>query len=393
MTAGYVRGVVLALASRRTSLLPIVQHVITPGDHYSPRTGSAVVTVVHGLVREHQRAGGSSTVVVSRGTYDDHFAEGRVVEYDSVRGLPRRRERLHDAVLGAATRPRAATQAVWRPAVAAVERAGAALVHNGPSAGAILPADVQRVLYVHNTLLRSYTPWEARRVLGSFDHVVAVSRFLADEVERRAGRRTPVSVVPNGVDLEQFSPVPRREAGRPRVLFVGRVIPEKGAHLLVQAALRLRHLDFELEVAGSPGFTSALPLSLYEHQLRQAAAPLGTRVRFTPFVDRHHVPALMRRTDVVVVPSLVREGLGLVLLEAMATGAACVAAESGGLPEAAGDAAWLFPRGDVGALAGQLEILLTDPQTRSRVGAACRARAEEMTWSAAYQSLVGALFR
>lgn len=372
-------------------MLPLLQHLLTPGDHYSPATGSAVVTVAHGLNREHQRVGGLSTVAVAADTYADRYLEGRTVEFERGSPLPRRGERLRDAALGALGRTRPASRASWRPAAATVLPEGAALVHNGLQVGHLLPPGVQRVLYVHNSLLRSYSPWEARRAIGNFDSVIAVSQFLADEFERRAGCRRPISVVYNGVDVEQFFPAAEREPGPPRVFFVGRVIPQKGAHLLVDAALRLKSLDFVLTIVGNQGFSAALPLSLYEQQLRWAAAPLGDRVHFSPFVNRRELPTIMRRADILVVPSLVPEGLGLVLLEAMASGAACIVANAGGLPEAAGDAARIFARGDGDALTGLLEQMLTVSTDREALGTAGRVRAKRFTWATSHQRLLAAL--
>lgn len=372
-------------------MLPLLQHLLTPGDHYSPSTGSAVVTVAHNLCREQSRAGGHSTVAVSSSSYTDRYPDGQVVEYTPTAGLPDRRQRLRGAALGALGRTRSAWLDPWRPAVATLRPEGAAIAHNGAQVGGLVPSGATRVLYVHNALLRSYTPWEARKSLGRFDVVVAVSSYLADTMSQRAGRRTRVMVVPNGVDPQVFRPGDRRSLGCLQILFLGRVIPEKGVHLIIQAALRLRHLDFVVDIVGNQGFSSALPLSLYEKQLRRAAESLGDRVRFRPFVPRGLVPDALRQADIIVVPSLVREGMPLTLLEGMASGVACVGTDAGGLPEAAGQAARLFPRGDVDALTRILEELLSDEITRNRVAADCLNRARTFTWTASHATLLEAL--
>ncbi|WP_069387940.1 glycosyltransferase family 4 protein, partial [Cellulosimicrobium cellulans] len=330
-------------------------HVITPGDHFSPRTGSAVPTVVDGLSSAAAPGTPAARVLVAHGTYPERYASATVLEYPEVAagradryldaalprlGLPRLASRR---VLGAATR----TQGAWDPSWV--------LAHNAP---ALVPlVDARRhapVLYCHNQVLRTYSAREAARTLGPAAAVVCVSDHLAEQVRDRLPRslRARVATVRNGVDAGAFA-VPRvPRSGRLRVVYVGRVIPDKGVHVLLDAVARLGRDDVEVTVVGRPGFDPHAPLTPYEQDLRTRAAATAASVRFASFLDRAALPGVLAAADVVVVPSVWPEPFGLTALEGMAAGAAVVASAVGGLPEAVGDAAVLLAPGDAAALSG-----------------------------------------
>ncbi len=366
-------------------------HLLTPGDHFSPRTGSAVPTVVHGLASVG--TGPRATVLVARGTYTPRYASADVVEYDEAPARPT--DRYLDLVGGAlgTTRPGA------RRRLAAALRAqeswpgSVVLAHNAPQAVPLVSARHAPVLYAHNQLLRTYGRREAGRVLDRVAAVVCVSEYLAEETARMLPPRLRgrVRAVPNGVDVEQFDgPRPPRE-GTTRVTFVGRVIPDKGVHVLLDAVRRLDRPDLHVTVVGRPGFAADAPLTAYEHDLRRAADGTRATVEFASFVPRPALPEILRRTDVLVVPSVWPEPFGLTALEGMAAGAAVVASDVGGLPEAVGDGGILVAPNDVAALAEALEALADGDGLLGRTQAAGRRRARELSWARARERLDEAL--
>ena len=156
-----------------------------------------------------------------------------------------------------------------------------------------------------------------------------------------------------------------------RLVAVGRLAREKGYGVLLDA---LQQLDaVELDVFGD-GPEAA--------QLRAQAAPLGDRVRFHGVRTRAEIAETLVRAHALVAPSL-REGLGLVALEALALGRPVVASGIGGLVETVthGDDGILVPPGDAGALADALRRLpLPSPKAeaveRHRPGAVARAHIE-----------------
>jgi glycosyltransferase involved in cell wall biosynthesis len=179
-------------------------------------------------------------------------------------------------------------------------------------------------------------------------------------------------------------PVPSEPNGG-RVIYVGQLIPGKGPDLLLDAVaiLARRARDVSLDVvgdleawepAGWEGYRAGL--------LARAAEPdLAGRVRFLGY--REDVPALMAAAAVHCFPSRpsIREGFGLVSLEAKEAGVPSVAFRTGALPEVIehGRDGWVCTEATAEALADGLDYFLTDPARRAAAGRAARASLERFS--------------
>ncbi|MGA0567130.1 glycosyltransferase family 4 protein [Rathayibacter sp. KR2-224] len=381
-----------------------VYHLITPGDHFSPRTGSAIPTVVHGLATGATVAGDAGRhpqhVVLQRDTYSPRYDSAAAVEYDGV-AAPGSRARAIDAALGRIGLPRRSAAAYFRQAAESLrdQPPGIVLAHNAPIVPWLLRDQPHAsVLYAHNDVLRSYTKAEASRVLGDAARIVSVSDSLAVQLREHLppSLHERVRTVVNGVDAAQFSPTDLRSPGPLRVMFLGRAIPEKGADILLEAAAmvdgtELGGDELEYEIVGSHGFDPDAALSPYEQRLRELAGRVRANVRFEPFVDRQQLPALLRRADILVIPSRWPDPCPLTVGEGMATGLPIIAAESGGIPELLGDAGVLFHHERPEDLAEAIGRLASDSSLRSQYAASARARATERDWTWTWRHLAAVL--
>lgn len=199
---------------------------------------------------------------------------------------------------------------------------------------------------------------------------VVVSRALREHFRATYGRETVY--IPNGISTPVLrAPQLIRERGidGPYVLFVGRLVPEKGCHLLLDAwrrlpeALRATH---KLVVAGDAGFTPGYVAGLKEQ------APAG--VVFLGYVHGPILDELYTAADLVVLPSTL-EGLSITLLEGMSYARCCLVSDIPPNVEAAAGHAVLFPSGNVEALAAKISELLPDEPRRERLGRAGQAHA------------------
>lgn len=372
--------------------VPRIAHVPGVFSHYGPGTGSALVTKVYHHARSLERHGGTAYVMVNEARRVD-YESGTAVRFRSAREGRKEwfttAERRFDGLTGTLVGRRPMIQRFWRPALQAVPAdADAVVVYNQPAAvpSRRRPSGQMWVLHLGNDPFRTWRPSHIRSALESFDLTVAVSAFTADAVNRRLPPgSTKVHVLRNGVDLEQFHPgVDGPESGQPEILFVGNMVPHKGAHHLVAAALRLveRRVDFRLRIVGSWGLSDWSELTGYEQELRNLAVPLGDRVIFQPFTDRHSIAQVYRTADIFCMPVEWDEPAGQVVTEAMASGLPVVAAPRGGIPEYLGSDGEYVDPADVNALAAALEGLVRDPSERSAVGRRLRTRAETMSWDA-----------
>jgi glycosyltransferase involved in cell wall biosynthesis len=214
-----------------------------------------------------------------------------------------------------------------------------------------------------------------RRHAGAF---VAVSNPIRDELVLAGIPRNRIRSIPNGVDTRRFTPADdaerrrvRRKLGLPPVplaLYTGRLAPEKGVDVLLDAwaaARRLGCLAF-LCVVGDGPERAALERRARDHGILGAVRFAGATDDVTPW---------LRAADAFVLPSR-QEGLSVALLEAMACGLAVVATAVGGTADAAGDAAVLVPP-DAAALAGALARVLDEPGRARELGGRARRRAVE----------------
>jgi len=215
-----------------------------------------------------------------------------------------------------------------------------------------------------------------------FDRFLAVSRYSAAEL------RTPRSrtrIIYGGADPVRYRPDP--ELRRDGVLFVGRLTPHKGVDVLMRALPP----DVRLTVIGTEGHDPRPPERDYPQLLRSLAARRD--VEFLTAVDDDELARRYRAAVAVVIPSVERtsygrriavsELLGLVALEAMASGTPVIASRTGGLPEIVEDGrtGYLVPPGDVAELRARIVEVVGDRAAAARVGANGRKRVvSELTW-------------
>nr|WP_211661321.1 glycosyltransferase family 4 protein [Modestobacter muralis] len=264
-------------------------------------------------------------------------------------------------------------------AVRALRRAaaGSDLVHaHGLRAGLVaalagrLGARRPLVLTLHNAappgggLRRRVLDAAERATVRAADVVLAASADLAANATRlgaRDVRPAPVSAPPLPPATRTPEQV-RAELGlddaRPLVLAVGRLHPQKGYDVLLDAVAAGVAGDPLVAVAGDGPLHDALAA-----RLTAEALPVTLLGRRTDVAD------LLAAADVVVLPS-VWEARSLTAQETLRAGVPLVATAVGGVPELVGDAAVLVPAGDAVALAAALGGLLTDPARRAELAAA-----------------------
>lgn len=178
-----------------------------------------------------------------------------------------------------------------------------------------------------------------------------------------------LSMIPNGVDTDFFQPPrPGSPEGTPRVLSIGRLVPDKDQDTLIEA--------FRLVVRSNPSAELWLvgdgPRKNYLEQLIQAKLPAHRATMFPAQVD---IRPFLAQASLFALSS-VTEALPNVVLEAMAAGLPVVATDVGGLPEVvrSGQTGWLVPPRDPARLARAMLQLLADAEPRRAFGQAGRER-------------------
>jgi glycosyltransferase involved in cell wall biosynthesis len=239
------------------------------------------------------------------------------------------------------------------------------------------------IVYTEHSTWEAFHPltrWANALTYGLNDAVIAVSQTVEQSIIRsRLGRRQldRITTIMNGIDAAQVvadgnHPVADVPAGSYGSV-IGWVRPDKGADVLIEAAASIRREfpDRTCVLIGEGGVAS----------VRQQARSLGLQTVVSFLGRRMDARAVMAHLEVVVIPSR-REGLPLVLLEAMALGRPVVAAAVGGIPEVIRDGVngLLVPPEDPAAIAEAVARLLRDPALRARLGGSA-AEAVEGKWN------------
>jgi phosphatidylinositol alpha-1,6-mannosyltransferase len=221
------------------------------------------------------------------------------------------------------------------------------------------------------------------RTLATADVRFAVSRFTADNVEKISG--SPATFLGAGVEVDTFTPAATPNSNlRPVIGCVSRFVPRKGQERVIEAVAQLDR-DVQVLMVGK-GRT--------EGRIRKKAEELGVDTRFEIDVPWSELAGLYREMDVFVMPTRSRwgglevEGLGLVFLEAAASGLPVIAGDSGGSPETVVVGETGFIASEVSDIAAALDSLLDDPVRAAEMGAAGREFVvREFTWERVIERL------
>jgi D-inositol-3-phosphate glycosyltransferase len=220
-----------------------------------------------------------------------------------------------------------------------------------------------------------------RRTMAGSDRVVALTAIDRQQMLRHYETHSPIDVIPGGVDLDRFSPMPRGQAratlglapNQNILLFVGRIQRLKGLEVLVRAFAKLGDLDARLLVVGGQPGTS--PESREIARLHHLVAKLGIadRTGFVGAVAHEQLPLYYSAADVTVMPSSY-ESFGLVAVESLACGTPVVATRVGGLTSIVhdGETGLLVPWRDAQMFAESLRRVLEDADWRRRLAANAR---------------------
>lgn len=201
--------------------------------------------------------------------------------------------------------------------------------------------------------------WLEKRAVAAAQEVIAVSRFVGQQIGR------PSHVIPNGVDVERYAPIPQARQGR-LVVGLGEVAEHKQWHV---AAAAVRDLDAQLVIIG--------PIRDVGYAKRVEEMGAG-KVTLLGAVDETELVRRLGEADVMAHPSL-SESFGMAVVEGMSAGLPVIVSDLLSFLVTHGQEGYLIPSKDeaerVRRLRERLAALLADPALRARMGAAARETA------------------
>jgi glycosyltransferase involved in cell wall biosynthesis len=372
-----------------------VVHLLTETDSFSDIHGAALQRWVANVLRFEE---GATTVACARA--DSSWGLDRVTPlrlpglwaYSQLKGRYRLPWSVRQRML----------RRILKPVLAGLEAGSVVWVHNRPDYAAAIEAEVRAlgarlVLHLHNSLPTSF-PRMIRGPLRA-DRLVFCSEYLDREARRFFPQLDLSCVIYNGADERRFFPAKpteeRLDERTPVVLFAGRLVPEKGAHVFVEAMwlLLARGIRARGRVLGATGFGSANPATAYSRSLRRNAPP---NVEFGGYRPAVLLAEEFRRADIFCSPSVWEEPFGLVNVEAMASRLPVVSTRGGGVPEIFSEGGGvLVERGSATELASALEALVRNRARRRELAVQGYSSFQRnFTWKSAhrrYREVLGSL--
>jgi len=266
---------------------------------------------------------------------------------------------------------------------------------------------VQIALHMNCEWLTQLHPPMIRSRLQKCDLIIGCSEFITQKIRQSFPEfANRCRTVHNGADFETFTPDADRvgrEKNGVRLLFVGRIWPEKGSHVLLEAfkSLAERFPNLQVELAGwktgpppefifeltdDPKVLELAPLyrrDYFAHLQNMIPPHLWRRVSVQDAIPHSELARHYRDADIFVLPSVWNEPFALVILEAMSSGLPVIATRGGGFPEAVadGETGILVERGDAAGLSEAIARLVKNEELRRAMGQAGRRRALALfTW-------------
>lgn len=230
---------------------------------------------------------------------------------------------------------------------------------------------IAQVLYIHNIneieKLKSSTPDSMS--IQNIQSFICPSAYIAKRlIAMKADAR--IDVIPHGVD----SPISRSHIKKPRILFVGRMVIEKGLLNLISAwSMVYSNLShYELHIYGGGQLKSTSQSLIKELNLSQRTVIHGE-------VSNYKIREALSSAKILVLPSLIPEAFGLAVLEAMSSGLPCIVTNKGALPELIRDEidGLVVPANNSEEIAKAISRLATDANLQERLGNSAKQRARD----------------
>jgi len=210
----------------------------------------------------------------------------------------------------------------------------------------------------------SYNQAHRQIVFQRSTKIIAVSKFVEKKLIEKGCLKEKIIQVYTGIDCEFFS-AKQVKPSVPTVLFVGRLIKQKGCNYLLKAMkdITLKHPQVQVVIAGDG----------IERKALEAMASIQTNIKFVGAQTTEQIKDLMAKAWILCAPSIRmkrgnEEGLGMVFLESQAMGTPVISFDTGGVSEAVvdGKTGFLVDEKDTSALIKKIELLLTNTELRNQ---------------------------
>ena len=225
-------------------------------------------------------------------------------------------------------------------------------------------------LYLHNDpqgMKGAKTSHERQMLLEKASAIYVVSEYIKSRfMEGLSGGSEKLHVIYNGVNFAQQVTFQKKKK---QIIFVGRVIPEKGVLELAKAFKTIlpNNLEWTAVFIGARHFGNTKPTTEYERKVLSELESIDAQVEYKNALPYQEVMEHYRAASIAVVPSIWNEPFGRTALEAIISHCALVCSERGGLKEVVGDTVKLIDPEDPGSIALAVQMMIDNPEMRNEL--------------------------
>jgi len=215
------------------------------------------------------------------------------------------------------------------------------------------------ILFFHNDPLEmrgSKSIKERKYIINNCSAICFVSNYIKNQFLINLNENTDkLHVIYNGVNLVSKIKYDKQKL----VTFVGRLVEEKGAHLFLEATKKLhkKYKNWDFMIIGSTRLGNNSK-SKYSRKIIELISDMGSNVKFTGYLPYNKTQTLMKKSEILIVPSIWDEPFGLVVAEGMMCGCAIIASNKGGIPEIIKDKGIVLDKIDTKKITSSLELLI-----------------------------------
>lgn len=237
-----------------------------------------------------------------------------------------------------------------------------------------VPQGTQLFIYLHNDLLNNQTK-EYQKIYEKASRILTVSNYISNCVKTINPNDDKCVTILNGIDTNAFNPNTKSLLTRSQLrfsdddfimVFSGRITPEKGVKELIDAMIKLKgYTNIKLLIIGSPFYGDTDNEDEFVRLLKQRAAQIKDRIRFTGFIPYSEMPNYLKLSNIAIIPSLWDDPCPNTVLEAQATGLPIITTRRGGIPEEVTEKNAILLNTDehfVNNLASAIEYLYLHPE-------------------------------
>ena len=198
------------------------------------------------------------------------------------------------------------------------------------------------ILHLHNEYLSKKNQTN-KRIISSCDLILVVSSFIKKSITSVWGdiADSKCKVLYNGVDNFFIDSKKENNNDSFKIVFHGRVSPDKGVDLLIESLASLSNPNIELKIIGGSWYDEGIKGKFFD-QMKKTISSSGVKVSFSVYLSYEQIPKELSSADLIALPSVWDDPFPLVILEAMAAKKIIVTTISGGIPEAVADTAILL---------------------------------------------------